>query len=401
MAWNESGNGDKKDPWRQGPRKPEGPPDLDDLVRKIRDKINSTLRGVRGNNKGPVNINSGGGKPGSHLGYFSVGTILIGLLIIWLLSGIFIVSPMKRGVVQLFGKYSGILEPGPHWIPRFIETVTLVNVQEEVTFDYTDQMLTKDENIVDVSVSVMYRRVNAKEYLFNAVDPRESIKQATASALRQVIGNSTLDVILTTGRQQIRDEVKELLVSIMDLYQTGIEVTDVNLQPAKPPEQLTAAFDDVIKAREDEQRYIGEAQAYDAQVRATVRGKVVQLIQEAEADQKRVVADAQADVAHFLALLPQYNHAPEIMRQRLYLDAYESMLSKSSKVLVNLKGGNNVIYLPIDKLISQQNAKPKEDAPASTISAADEAANQPVKAATNEAEANDESSARGGYTWHQ
>lgn len=395
MAWNESGNGDNKDPWRQGGRKPEGPPDLDAIARKIRDKIKSFL-----NANAPKKPTVVGGKRNPHAGYFSVGFILIALFAVWFLSGIFIVSPMKRGVVQTFGRYSGILEPGPHWIPRFIQSVTMVNVQEEVTFDYSDQMLTKDENIVDVSVSVMYRRANAKDYLFNVVDPRETIKQATASALRQVIGDSTLDVILTTGRQQIRDEVQELLVGILDAYHTGIEVTDVNLQPAKPPEQLTAAFDDVIKAREDEQRYISEAQAYDKQVRATVRGKVVRIIQEAEADQKRMVADAEADVAHFLALLPEYKKAPEVMRQRLYLDAYESMLSKSSKVLVTTKGNNNVLYLPIDKLINQKNKE--ETTTTENVPLAEDVVTPTAKPVVSDNESKDDSSARGSdKTWQQ
>lgn len=389
MAWND-GNGDKKDPWRQNGRKQEGPPDLDAIARKIIDKIKSFTRstGV----KKPVNTNTNSSSS-HHRGMFSLGFIFITVFVIWLLSGIFIVSPMKRGVVQRFGAYSRVLDPGPHWIPRFIETVTMVSVQEEVTFDYSDQMLTKDENIVDVAVSVMYRRANAKDYLFNVVDPRESIKQATASALRQVVGDTTLDVILTTGRQQVRDEVQELLVNILDLYHTGIEVTDVNLQPAKPPEPLTAAFDDVIKAREDEQRYISEAQAYDKQVRATVRGKVVQLIQEAEADQKRMVADAKADVASFLALLPEYSRAPEVLRQRLYFDAYESMLSKSSKVLVTLKGGSNMIYLPLDKMLNLQPPASKEEAKPMTTAVAEEP--------TSKTDAKDEAQTQGGYTWHQ
>ena len=388
MAWNESGNGDNKDPWRQNGRKQEGPPDLDAIARKIRDKINSILGGS--SSKKPANV--GGNKTNSHAGYFSLGFILIALFVIWILSGILIVSPMKRGVVQRFGQYSRILEPGPHWIPRFIETVEMVNVQEEVTFDCSDKMLTKDENIVDVAVSVMYRRANAKDYLFNVVDPRESIKQATASALRQVIGDSTLDVILTTGRQQIRDEVQELLMTILDAYHTGIEVTDVNLQPAKPPEQLTVAFDDVIKAREDEQRYISEAQAYEKQVSSTVKGKVIRLVQEAEADQKRLVADAKADIAHFLALLPEYIRAPDIMRQRMYLDAYESMLSKSSKVLVTLKGGSNMIYLPLDKMLAQQTEKNKDAPLVENTAPPEEAANKTLAPATTDTE---------GYSWRR
>lgn len=393
MAWNESSNGGDKDPWGQGGRKQEGPPDLDEIARKVREKVSSALRGKGGGGRG-------GRKGSGRVGFMSFGFILIAVFVLWVISGIFIVSPMKRGVVLRFGKYVRTLEPGPHWIPRFIESAALVNVQEVLTFDYTDQMLTKDENIVEVSLSVMYRRAIAKDYLYNVVNPRGSIKQATASALRQVIGDSTLDVILTTGRQQVRDDVQQQLILILGVYKTGIDVVDVNLQPAKPPEPVTAAFDDAIKAREDEQRFINQAEAYDKKVRAMVRGKVVRIVQNAQADEKRMIADAKADVAHFLALLPEYDRAPEVMRQRLYIDTYESILSKTSKVLVSVKGGNNMMYLPIDKILEGQIHRIKKNADSDSPGV--DSNTESTSTSTDTAYYGRRSyTGRGGYTWQQ
>lgn len=367
MAWNEQGNKGQKNPWNRGV-KGQGPPDLDEIARKVRDKLSSLLGWKKsgGNNSNRTGSGGTGGTPGNaggpkiafdKINRTHVGIVVGVLLGLWLLSGIYIISPMKRGVVLRFGQYARTVEPGPHWLPRFIENYLTVNVQEATSFTYTDEMLTRDGNIVSVELSVMYRRDNVRDFLFNVKDPEDSIKQATASALRQVIGDSVLDDILTTGRQKIRDEVQEQLVSILTSYKTGIEIIDVNLQPAKPPEAVTEAFDDVIKARKDEKRYINEAVAYASQYNEIVVGQVERILREAEAEKERLTADATGDVAQFKALLSLYKAQPDVMRMRLYLDAFESILSKSSKVLVATKKGQNILYLPIDKMMEAQRQK--------------------------------------------
>lgn len=426
MAWNEQGNKGQKNPWNGG-AKGQGPPDLDEIVRKVRDKLRSLLGSKKstGSNGSPTDSGGNGGTGGNGgAGGNSGGSpktplekvtrthvgIVVGVLFgLWLLSGIYILSPMKRGVVLRFGQYARTVEPGPHWLPRFIESYLTVNVQEATSFTYTDEMLTRDGNIVSVELSVMYRRDNVRDYLFNVKDPQDSIKQATASALRQVIGDSLLDDILTTGRQQIRDEVQQQLVSILIPYKTGIEIIDVNLQPAKPPEGVTEAFDDVIKARKDEKRFINEAVAYASQYNEIVVGQVERILREAEAEKERLVADATGDVAQFKALLSLYKAQPDVMRLRLYLDAFESILSKSSKVLVATKKGQNILYLPIDKMMEAQRQKVRlEDenmVEGVTASNSGDSDSSVDSGSTPQADAPEDNRpmdlTRGGYQWQQ
>ncbi len=415
MAWNEQGNGNKgpKNPWNRG-GKDQGPPDLDEIVRKVREKLQSLLgwkKGTPKNNK-PRGTGDGGGdskRTPTEITQSHVLIALSALLGLWLLSGIYIISPMKRGVVLRFGQYVRTVEPGPHWIPRFIESYLTVNVQEVTSFTYMDEMLTKDGNIVSVELSVMYRRDNVRDYLFNVIDPQDSIKQATASALRQVIGDSALDDILTTGRQLIRDEVQQQLTAILAPYKTGIEIIDVNLQPAKPPEAVTEAFDDVIKARKDEKRYINEAVAYASQHNEIVIGQVERILREAEAEQERLVAESTGEVAQFMALLSLYKAQPEVMRLRLYLDAFESILSKSSKVLVATKKNQNILYLPLDKMVEAQRQRSRGeedsgDANSSSNNTSDTDSssdnnNLPLGDSSDDSRITDPT--RGGYQWQQ
>lgn len=342
MAWNEPG-GNGKDPW-SGNRKSQSPPDLEEALRKVQKKLGSLLGG-----KGSGSSFS---KKGRTIGF---GLIAIIAVIIWGLSGIFIVHPAEQAVVLRFGKYHETLGSGPHWIPRFVDSKYILNVKKVSNFSYTAQMLTKDENIVSVSVAVQFVIGNPNNYLFNVVSPIASLQQATASALRQVIGQTTLDQVLTTGREQVRGEVQNQLVKILELYQAGVTVTDVAMQPAKAPEEVKAAFDDAIKAQEDEQRYINQAQAYARGVVPVAEGNAKRIIQEAEAYQKQVILLSEGEVSRFLALLPEYKKAPIVTRERLYLDAVQSVLSKSSKVLVDVNGSNNMLYLPLDKIIQQRN----------------------------------------------
>lgn len=270
-------------------------------------------------------------------------------MLIWVLSGMFVVSPAEQSVVLLFGKYQQTLDSGPHWIPRFIESQTTLNVQKISTYSYSAQMLTQDQNIVDVAVAVQYRIDNARDYLFNVVNPTESLQQATASALRQVIGNTTLDNVLTTGRAEVRDKIKVQLQNILAIYHSGIDVTDVALQPARAPEQVKDAFDDAIKAQEDEQRFTNQAQAYAMGVVPIAQGNAKRIVQEAMAYKQQIVLQAQADVSRFLAILPTYQSAPAVTRDRIYLTTMEGILARSSKVFVDTKS-NNMIYLPLDKI---------------------------------------------------
>jgi membrane protease subunit HflK len=215
-------------------------------------------------------------------------------------------------------------------------------------------MLTKDENIVDVELSVQYQVQNPRDFLFNVAVPTESIKEATASALRQVVGHTTLDEILTVGREKARGEVERQLVEILDIYKTGLHVVDVNLQPAKPPEQVTEAFDDAIKAREDQQRFINQAQAYNEKVIPISQGQASRVLEEAKAYKTKVTLDAKADVASFLALLTEHARAPKLTDQRLYYAALEKVFSSTSKILLDNDGSNNILYLPLDKMMEKQ-----------------------------------------------
>jgi len=331
---NSDNNGN--DPW--GKRHDDGPPDLFDLIKKffMGGKSNSAQ------NLGSLK------NPGRYIGYG-----LAVLVVLWALSGIFLVSPAEEAVVLQFGKYQETLGPGPHWIPRFVQSERTINVQQVSNFPYQSEMLTKDENIVSVSVAVQYRIGNPEHYLFNVVAPILTLQQATSSALRQVVGEMTLNSILTTGRQRLRDGAEKQLNQILLTYKAGLEVTDVTLQPAKPPEAVTHAFDDAIKAREDEQRYVNKAKAYARKVESVVKGRVARLKQSASAYQKEIVLRAEGQTARYLALLTPYQKAPQVTRERLYLETVSDVLSKTTNIFVD-SNGSNVLYLPLDQILKRQ-----------------------------------------------
>lgn len=341
MPWNPSDQ--NKDPWGRNKNKPQAPPDLDALLRQYKDKLWKKLSGGKHRGDQP---SSGFGAAG----FFFTTLIILAIVVIWALSGLFIVSPSDRAVIQRFGRYTETVGSGLHWIPQLIETEQRVNVQRVYNVNYESDMLTKDENIVSVSVNVWYRVADAKDYLFNVVAPNISLEQATASALRQVVGHNKLDDLLTTGRSQVREQVATLLQQILANYKTGLVVTEVTLQPIKPPEEVTAAFDDAIKAREDQEAYANTAEAYAKKVKAEAQGKIARILQEAQAYQQSVVQEAKAATAGYMALLPEYRKNPQVMTDRLYIAAMENILSKTSKVLVDQKGGNPLYYLPLDKL---------------------------------------------------
>lgn len=350
MSWHESDDKsskpDEDDVWkRHQKRGSTAPPDLDKLIGQFFGKLF-------------------GGKPsfGSGDNVASkawLPLILAAVVLIWAVSGIFIVDPAEQAVELHFGRYVRTVGPGPHWIPRIINQKKVVNIQQVHTFSYDADMLTKDKNIVSVSVAVHYRINNTKDYLFNVVNPEASLHQATASALRQVVGTTTLDKIITTGRAVVRTDVMTQLQAIMQRYKSGLLVTDVTMQPARAPEAVKAAFDDAIKALEDEQRFINQAQAYARDVVPKSEGQAKRLQAEAKAYKAKVVFQAQGDTARFLALLPQYHAAPKMLRQRLYIETMQQVLSHNQKVYVGLRKSQPLMYLPLDKLLQQQ----EEDAP--------------------------------------
>ncbi len=359
MSWHDKDNDSSKDPW--GGQKPSGPPDLDELFSRLLGKFNAWVGAG-----GPKNGGDGSSQGALWLGLGFVGVVLA---ILWGLSGFYIVAPAEEAVVTRFGKYHRTEGSGLHWLPAIIERKQLVNVQEVSQFSYTAHMLTKDENILSVSMAVQYRILDPKKFLFNVDTPIASLQQATASALRQVIGHTSLDNILTIGRETVRSQMRQQLESILDIYQTGLTLTDVVMQPAKPPEEVRAAFDDAIKAQEDEQRYVNQAQAYARGVVPIAEGNANRILQAAEGYKEQRVLQAQGEVAKFDAILPEYNRAPSLFKERLYLDTMSSILSQTNKILVDVPGQQNLLYLPLDKLLakSRQGQKSATQQPLQTI----------------------------------
>ncbi len=362
MAWNEPGGG-SKDPWGAGARKGEaGPPDLDDILRKLQQFLGGLFGGKRNGSNG------NNGNNGNTRSMSAVGAVVV--LVIWLASGIYIVDPAERGVVLTFGDYAETTMPGPHWhIPYPIETVEVVNVAQirniEIGFrtggsgrgasaaprvPVESLMLTQDENIVDIKLAVQYRVKDARDYLFNVIDPDATLAQATESAVRETIGKSSLDFVLTEGRAEIMLRTETLLQRVMDRYRSGLEVTSVNLQDAQPPEEVQAAFEDVIKSREDEQRLRNEAETYANDIIPRARGAAQRQIEESKAHKARVVAQAEGEASRFTQVFAEYRKAPAVTRERLYLDAVESVLTSAGKVVVDVKGGSNLLYLPLDRM---------------------------------------------------
>lgn len=355
MSWNEPG-GDNKDPW-SGRNDQNGPPDLDEVMRSLQDKFGGIFGGGSGS----------GGSDGSGMQGFAL--VAAAAAVLWGLSGLYTVDEGTRGVVTRFGAYVETTTPGLNWhAPAPIEQVQIINVEKQqfIEVGYRSgsgmamgsvpkeaMMLTKDENIVDVRLAVQYQVKDAREYAFNVLEPNLTLKQVTESVERGVIGASNMDFVLTEGRSEIVMAIKNEIQAVMDAYHAGILVTSVNLQDAQPPEQVQGAFEDAIKAREDKQRLINEAEAYSNDVLPKARGAASRLEQEAEGYKEKVIAQASGDVSRFSQLLVEYKKAPAVTKQRLYLETMESVLDGSSNVLVDVKGGNNIMYLPLDKMVDK------------------------------------------------
>ena len=340
MAWNEPPDGDKnKDPW--GKNGNQGPPDLDEIVQKMQKGIG----GIFGNKPSKKDNNS----------TFSF-LIIIVLLILWLVFDMtYLIDQQQRGVVLRFGKHVSTLDPGLNIrLPRPIEKVRKVNVGQVRSITHKATMLTQDENIVDVEVAVQWRIGSATDFLFNVYEPFPTLRQVTESAVREVIGKSELDFVLTEGRSEIAQQIQILIQDVLDDYESGVYISSVEMQPAKPPEEVKAAFDDAIKAREDEQRLVNEAEAYRNDVIPKARGAAARLREESNGYKARVIARAEGEASRFEQLLAEYKRAPKVTRERLYLDAIESVFSSTSKVLIDNENGNSLMYLPIDRLINKE-----------------------------------------------
>ncbi len=344
MAWNEPGGGNNKgpkDPWGGGDQ---GPPDLDEALKKLQEKMG----GLFGRKSG----SGGGGNTPAVSGAF-FGVIAIVALVVWALMGFYQIDEQERAVVLRFGKYHDTVQPGLQWNPPMIDEVIKVNTTKVRAASFRETMLTQDENIVEVNMSVQYVINDPDKFVLKVRDPERSLQHATQSALRHVVGDTGMDLVLTEGRVKIAGDVKGRLQEYLNLYETGILVSTVNVDDAKPPSQVQAAFDDVIKAREDEERVKNEAQAYANGIVPEARGAAQRQIEEANAYKEQVIANAEGEASRFSKLLAEYRKSPEVTRERLYLDAVQAVYGNTSKVMVDVEGGNNMMYLPLDKLAEQ------------------------------------------------
>ena len=365
MAWNQPG-GDGRDPWndRGGQR---GPPDLDEVLKKVQARLRQLFGGRPGRRSGSGRGDDGGsGRGGGGIGALGVGIVAALAVLAWGAYGIYVVDPAEAGVVLRFGQYVRTTGPGPHWVPPIFESVEKVNVQvirsqdigfrtqgsSSVSVAHESLMLTEDENIIDIKFAVQYRVKNPGDFLFNVVDPEITLRQATESAVREIVGRSGMDFVITEGRNAVAVEAQELIQEILDRYGSGLNVTSVNMQNAQPPDEVQEAFFDAIKAREDQERIINEANAYKADIVPKARGEAQAIEERAEGYRQRVIALAEGETSRFLQVLTEYRRAPEITRERLYLEAVESVMANSSKVLVDVQGGNNLMYLPLDRLLT-------------------------------------------------
>jgi modulator of FtsH protease HflK len=355
MAWNEpGGGGNQHDPWSGGGRRGgggggggnQGPPDLDEALKKFQDKLNSMLGG-RGGKGGKGGGGKGGGKPRN---IFALpGLLLIIALAIWGATGFYLVDQAERGVVLRFGKFQEVVTPGLHWNPPLIDDVRMVNVTRVRSLTQTQSMLTRDENIVEVEISAQYQVNNPRDFVLNVRSPELSIENALDSALRHVVGGTDMIEILTSGREILGSSVASRLQSYLDSYGTGIRLQTINIESTSAPAPVIDAFDDVIRAREDRQRTINEGMAYANAIIPAAQGQAQRLVEQGQGYRESVVAEARGQANRFNALLAQYRHAPEIMRERLYLDAMSEVFGNTPKVLVDVAADIPLMYLPLDQ----------------------------------------------------
>lgn len=345
MAWNEPGGNKDKDPWGNNDQ---GPPDLDEAFKNLTNNVTSLFGGGR---RRP---GSGGGS-GVNRGVLAVAVAIV--LIAWGLLGVYTVDQAERGVVLRLGKkLDEVVMPGLRWNPPLIDERFVVNVEQVRSIAHDAEMLTEDENIVRVNMKVQYKIGNIQDYVLLVNNPENSLRQAMESALRHVVGSSEMHGVLTEGRAELAIDVEQRLQGYIDTYGTGLQIEQVIIEDTQPPEAVKEAFDDVIKAREDEQRFRNEADAYANKIVPEARGEAARQIEEANGYREQVIAQANGEAERFNKLYAEYELAPEVTRQRLYLDSLESVMKNSTKVMVDVDGGNNLLYLPLDKLVQQSPA---------------------------------------------
>lgn len=374
MPWNEPGNNDKnQDPW--GGKRDQTPPDLDKMLSEFIRKLRSLVTGKKntGNNWQPSNSKEFG---------YGLGLVIGILLIAWFLSGLFIVNPAEEAVILRFGKFSNVEQPGLHWFARFIDQKYLLDIQKIYSFSLQGDFLTKSsdqndiasqyipldnvkkvtgssdqsKNLVNVELNVQYRISDPNAYLFNIVSPDDTIQQVASGVLSDVIGTMKLDEVLTIGRESVSSGVKDRLTKVLASYHSGLDVIAVTLRKVQAPDQVRAAFSDVNRADQDRATYIQQAQAYASKVVPLAQGVAARTLADATAYQQQVVLASQANVARYQAVLKAYIGSPDVTRERMYLDAMQTILQNTTKVLVDLNSGNNLMYLPLDKLINQNSA---------------------------------------------
>ncbi|RDB43875.1 FtsH protease activity modulator HflK [Halomonas sp. DQ26W] len=359
MAWNEpGGGGNQNDPWSGGGRRGggngggnrggnQGPPDLDEALKKFQDKLNNMLGGRGGKGGGGRGGKGGGGKPRNTLAL--PGLLLVIALAIWGASGFYLVDQAERGVVLRFGKFQDVVTPGLHWNPPLIDDVRMVNVTRVRSLTQSQAMLTRDENIVEVEISAQYQVNNPRDFVLNVRNPQLSIENALDSALRHVVGGTDMIEILTSGREILGSSVASRLQSYLDSYGTGIRLQTINIESTSAPGPVIDAFDDVIRAREDRQRTINEGMAYANAIIPAAQGQAQRLVEQGQGYRESVVAEAQGQANRFNALLVQYRNAPDIMRERLYLDAIAEVFGETPKVLIDVSDETPLMYLPLDQ----------------------------------------------------
>jgi len=343
MAWNEPGNNGNRDPW--GNRQDQGPPDLDEAFKKLKDNLGGMFGG---------GSSSGGSTGGGMLTSSVLGVLAAVAVIGYGLMGIYTLDEQERGVVLRFGQVQeAVVMPGLSWYPPIIDKVLIHNVSRVRSHPHDSEMLTEDENIVKVKLTVQYVIDDVVAYALEVRDPEKSLHQSTESAVRHVVGSTEMDEVLTEGRAVMGDEIKTRIQDYMAAYGTGIAVTQVNVDETAPPDAVREAFDEVIRAREDEVRVRNEADAYANQVIPEARGEAQRYLEEAEGYRQRVVAQSVGEASRFSKLYVEYKAAPEVTRERMYIDTMEAVMSSASKVMVDVEGGNNMMYLPLDRMIQQ------------------------------------------------
>ena len=347
MSWNDNGKNGSRDPWGNK----NDAPDIDEAIKKFKSLIGSFVGGT-----------GGGDSSGSSPSFKKIlPSALVVLIVLYSALGIYTVDAQEEAVILRFGKYSTTKGPGIHWNPPFIDNRFIVNTEKLFTHTTNSSILTKDENIVNVETAVQYKRSNPVFYLLEAASPEDSIAQASESALRHVVGSNSMDNVLTTGREQIAIDVRKRLQERLNAYFTGIEVVTVSIRESRPPEAVREAFDDVVKAREDEVTLRNEAETYANEVVPIARGAAKRAIQDAEGYKAKVIAEAEGEATRFDQLLKEYSKAPDVTRKRLYIDAVQSVMSNSTKVMIDVKDGNNIMMLPLDQVAAASIARSNQN----------------------------------------